>query len=46
MNTTLGQLPAEKEFVMDDLLLKVLERMQSQGFDENEVFEKIYSEKF
>lgn len=46
MNTTLGQLPAEKEFVLDDLLLQVLERMRSQGFDENEVFERIYSEKF
>jgi hypothetical protein len=46
MNTTLGQLPAEKEFVLDELLLQVLERMQGQGFDENEVFERIYSENF
>lgn len=46
MNTILGQLPAEKEFLTDDLLLNVLERMQSQGFDENEVFERVYFEKF
>lgn len=46
MNTALGQLPEEKEFVMDDLLLQLLSRMESQGFDENEVFEKIYSGKF
>lgn len=43
MSTALGQLPAENEFVMDDLLLQVLNRMERQGFDENEVFEKIYS---
>lgn len=43
MSSALGQLPEEKEFIMDDLLLKILKKMKSQGFDENEVLEKIYS---
>jgi len=45
MNSTLGKLPDEQPFICDDLLLKVLERMQSQDFDEKEIFEKIYFEK-
>jgi hypothetical protein len=46
MNTPLGQLPTNVSYELDELSNQVLAKMRTQGFDENEVFEKIYFERF
>jgi hypothetical protein len=45
MNSPLGKLPEVVPFEYDPLLLQVIERMKSQGFDEEKVFETVYYEK-
>jgi hypothetical protein len=46
MNSTLGQLPKDIPFELDDLTERVIGKMVSQGFDESEVFDRVYFEKF
>jgi hypothetical protein len=45
MNSPLGKLPEVVPFEYDPLLLQVIERMKSQGFDEEKVFETVYYER-
>lgn len=45
MNSPLGKLPEVTPFEYDSLIFQVIERMKSQGFDEDLVFEKVYYEK-
>ena len=42
MNSALGQLPPEQAFACDPLVTRVVARMKSHGFDEQEVYEKVY----
>lgn len=46
MNTPLGCLPVGVPVALDELSMRVYERMKAQGFDLQAVYEKLYFERF